>query len=98
MFFRTNNEVYRGYSKIKNIVPTGTRIRIQGESTGELWREREIYYLIKTLQQFPNQNIILKNDKTLNGIKSFLIKKMKESSTWDSFLLDVAYCLVLNYI
>ena len=23
---------------------------------------------------------------------------MKESSTWDSFLLDVAYCLVLNYI
>ena len=98
VFFRTNNEVYRGYSKIKNIIPVGVRIRIQGESIGELWREREIYYLINTLQRYPNQNIVLKNNKTANGIKSFLTKKIKESSTWDSFLLDVAYCLVLNYI
>ncbi len=98
VFFRTNNEVYRGYSMIKNIIPAGVRIRIQGESIGEFWREREIFYLINTLQKFPNQNVVLKNNKTANGIKSFLTKKMKESSTWDLFLLDVAYCLVLNYI
>lgn len=98
VFFRTNNEVYRGYSKIKNIIPAEVRIRIQGESIGEFWREREIFYLINTLQKYPHQNIVLKNDTTINGIKSFLTKKMKESPIWDAFLLDVAYCLVLNYI
>ncbi len=98
VFFRTNNEVYRGYSKIKSIIPAGVRVRIQGESIGELWREREIFYLMDYLHKYPDNNIILKNNKTINEIKVFLIKKMKEAHTWDSFLLDIAYCLVLNYI
>ena len=36
---------------------------------------------------------LLKNDKTVNGIKHFLKKKMAISPSWDSFMLDVAYCL-----
>lgn len=98
VFFRTNNEVYRGYSKIKNSALNGVRIRIQGESIGEFWREREIYYLIDTLLKYPQEYVSLKNDKTANGIKHFLKEKMEKSPMWDSFLLDVAYCLALNYI
>lgn len=75
VFFRTNNEVYRGYSKIKSIVPNDVRIRIQGESLGEFWREREIYYLINTLNHFPNEKIVLRNNKTSNGIKKILEKE-----------------------
>jgi len=98
VFFRTNNEVYRGYSKIKKIVPDDVRIRIQGESLGELWREREIYYLIDTLNHYANQKIDLRNNKTANGIKEFLKKKMTDSPSWDAYTLDIAYTLTLNYM
>lgn len=98
VFFRTNNEVYRGYSKIKTSLPEDVRIRIQGESLGEFWREREIYYLIDTLNRYPNQKIDLRNNKTANGIKEFLKKKMQETPSWDSYTLDIAYTLVLNYM
>jgi ATP-dependent DNA helicase RecQ len=98
VFFRTNNEVYRGYSKIKQIVPNDVRIRIQGASACELWREREIYFLVQTLYRHPNTIIEQANEKTLKGIKEFLTKKMQESTAWDSFLVDVAYTLVVNYM
>jgi len=98
VFFRTNNEVYRGYSKIKQIVPNDVRIRIQGASACELWREREVYFLIQTLYRHPNTIIEQANDKTLKGIKDFLAKKMQESTAWDSFLVDMAYTLVINYM
>lgn len=97
IFFRTNNEVYRGYSKIKRMMKD-VRIRIQGESDGEMWREREIYYLIHTLNCHPNEKIELHNNKTANGIKAFLKKKMDESPSWDALTLDITYTLVLNYI
>lgn len=98
VFFRTNNEVYRGYSKIKTIVSNDVRVRIQGESLGEFWREREIYYLINVLNRYACQKIDLRNNKTSNGIKEFLKKKMDESPTWDAYILDIAYTLVLNYV
>ena len=98
VFFRSNNEVYRGYSKIKSRVPKGVRIRIQGESLCELWREREVYYLISTLLKYPNQLVDFHNNKTANGIREFIKKKMVESPSWDTFMLDVTYTLALNYI
>ena len=98
VFFRKNNEVYRGYSKIKTIVPNDVRVRIQGESLGEFWREREIYYLINVLNRHAGQKIDLRNNKTSNSIKEFLKKKMDKSPTWDAYTLDIAYTLVLNYV
>lgn len=98
IFFRSNNEVYRGYSMIKNQIPKNVRIRIQGESLCELWREREVYYLINTLMKHKDQLVNLRNNKTINGIRDFIKKKMEESPNWDAFMLDVTYTLVLNYI
>lgn len=98
VFFRSNNEVYRGYSKIKNNMPEGIRIRIQGESLCELWREREVYYLISTLMKYKDQLVDLHNNKTANGIREFIKKKMTDSPAWDAFMLDVTYTLVLNYV
>jgi ATP-dependent DNA helicase RecQ len=98
IFFRTNNEVYRGYSKIKDIASSKVRIRIQGESSGELWREREIFYIIDKLQKSPLKKIILRNNETIKEIETIIRERIKLFSNWDSFLLDVSYCLVLNYI
>ena len=98
VFFRTNNEVYRGYSKIKAIVPEDVRIRIQGASTYELWREREIYDLVHTLYIHPNELIDLSAEGTASRIKVYLEKKIQDNPTWDEYLIDIAYTLVLNYV
>lgn len=98
VFFRTNNEVYRGYSKIKTLVPKDARIRIQGASTYELWREREIYDLVHTLYMYPNELIDLSADGTAFRIKEHLKKKKEANPTWDEYLIDVVYTLVLNYV
>lgn len=98
VFFRTNNEVYRGYSKIKALLPKDVRIRIQGASSYELWREREIYYLIHYLNSKSTETIDLSSDGTASEIKTFIEHSMKEKSRWDTYLLDVAYTLVLNYL
>lgn len=100
VFFRTNNEVYRGYSLIKPFVPKDVRIRIQGASNCELWREREIFFLIHTLLSHPDTEIELRNveKNTVQGIKKFIQQKMDDSPNWNRFYLDLAYTLVLNYI
>ena len=76
------------------------RIRIQGASNCELWREREIFFLIHTLLSHPDTEIELRNveKNTVQGIKKFIQKKMDDSPNWDRFYLDLAYTLVLNYI
>lgn len=76
VFFRTNNEVYNGYSHIKSLLPSDIRIRIQGASGCEMWREREIYDLISTLQAYPEVEIELQDNKTALGIKKYLVDKM----------------------
>ena len=101
VFFRSNNEVYRGYSKIKEKIGEisgNVRVRIQGDSPCELWREREVYCLVHELMNHPGEPIVLHDEKTVKGIRKFLREKMESVSAWDTFLLDVAYTLVLNYI
>ena len=46
VFFRTNSEVYHGYSLIRTLDIPNVRIRIQGVSECELFRKREIYAVI----------------------------------------------------
>lgn len=98
VFFRTNNEVYRGFSRIKKMVSEDVRIRIQGASTCELWREREIYDLVHQLYSHPNVEIVIKGDKTALNIKRYLQAQETKHPSWDRYMLDIAYTLVLNYI
>ena len=100
VFFRTNNEVYRGYSQLINVIPDNVRIRIQGASNCELWREREIYFLVRTLIDYGTAQIELRDveNNTLHGIKKYIESKMKACPNWNKFYLDLAYTLVFNYI
>ena len=98
VFFRTNNEVYRGYADIRSRVPEDVRIRIQGASTCELWREREVYDLIHFLNQHPDTELLLDDDRTAHGMKDFLMKKIEDNPSWDAYNIDLAYTIVLNYL
>lgn len=98
VFFRTNNEVYKGYADIRSQIPEDVRIRIQGASTCELWREREVYYLIHFLGQHPDAELLLNEDGTALKMKEFLQKKIVENPSWDAYNIDLAYTIVLNYL
>lgn len=47
---------------------------------------------------YKDELVDLHNNKTANGIRDFIKKKMNESPNWDAFMLDVTYTLVLNYV
>lgn len=100
VFFRTNNEVYHGYSLIKALNLPEIRIRIQGASACELFRMREIYAVLKLLDENRNKKIIIDGGKTEKELKekiSFWIKN-KQCSNLDSFYMDFAYVLILEYL
>ena len=98
VFFRTNNEVYHGYSLIKALNLPGIRIRIQGASTCELYRMREIFAVLTLLDTECNKKIKLENNQTEHELKEKIAYWMSQRPNWDSFYMDFAFVLILDYL
>lgn len=98
VFFRTNNEVYHGYSLIKSLNLPGIRIRIQGTSVCELFRMREIYAVLKLLDDNRNKQLKLENNKSEMALKTKISLWIEKCPNWDSFYLDFAFVLILDYL
>lgn len=98
VFFRTNNEVYHGYSLIKALNLPGIRIRIQGASTCELYRMREIFAVLTLLDTEYNKKIKLENNQTEYELKEKIAYWMSQRPNWDSFYMDFAFVLILDYL
>lgn len=98
VFFRTNNEVYHGYSLIKALNLPSIRIRIQGASTCELYRMREIFAVLKLLDSNRNKRIKLENNQTELELKKTISSWINKIPNWDSFYLDIAFVLILDYL
>lgn len=74
------------------------RIRIQGASVCELWRQREIYHVISYFAKNKDVEIILKNDRTKDVIKKWVKSIIEYYSNWDVYYVDIAYTLFLHYL
>lgn len=98
VFFRTNNEVYHGYSLIKALNIFGIRIRIQGASAAELFRMREIYAVLKYLEDSQDKIIILENNETENELKKKISSWINQFPNWDTFYMDFVFVLILDYL
>ena len=98
VFFRTNNEVYHGYSLIRALNIPDVRVRIQGASECELFRKREIYAVIHMIEKEGDKPLALENDQTKNWVKNSVSGWIAKLKNWDSFYLDFAYTLVLDYL
>lgn len=98
VFFRTNNEVYHGYSLIKALNLPGIRIRIQGASVCELYRMREIYAVLKLLDNNHNKGLKLENNQTEFELKKTISSWISKFPNWDSFYMDFAFVLILDYL
>jgi len=98
VFFRTNSEVYNGYAQIRTMNIPDVRIRIQGASECELYRKREIYAVIRMLEEEGDKPLKLAHNVTRDWVRSKISNWITQLRNWDSFYLDFAYTLVLDYL
>ena len=94
LFFRSNSEVYRGYSHLRGMNLQGVRIRVQG-SSGEFFRTRECYSMIETLMKTPGK--VVPPDMK-QWAKTFLENQKQRFPAWDAYYLDLTYALVLDFL
>lgn len=98
IFFRTNNEVYRGYEKVSKLNIPDVRIRIQGASGCELYRVREIYTVIDYLKKKGDEQITLAGSRTKKEMRTYIEGLMAKHPNWDRFYLDFAYTMILDFL
>lgn len=97
VFFRTNAEVFNGFSRLRGLNLGDAVIRIQGTS-GELWRTREVFAVIWYLKQNATTPVVFENERTRDDIRRAVKGLMDEHPNWDRYYLDLAYTLVLDVL
>ncbi|SHK78531.1 ATP-dependent DNA helicase, RecQ family [Chitinophaga jiangningensis] len=95
ILFRTNNEVYRGYQKVKSLHLPNVRIRIQGSLPYEFTRIRECHEVLLFLRAQINE-IIPVNFK--DTIKQHILALIETYPNWNHFYLRVMYSLVADFL
>ena len=98
IFFRSNDEVYRGYERVSKMNFQDVRIRIQGASGCELYRSREIHAILTYLQNNAAKEIKISGSQTQKELRAYIENLMTNFPKWDRFYLDFAYTLILDYI
>jgi superfamily I DNA/RNA helicase len=95
ILFRTNNEVYRGFQKIKGLNLPNIRIRIQGSLPYEFTRIRECHAVILFLKSKIGQQIPLDFKQTFHVFINDLIN---QNQNWNHFYIRVIHAIVLEYL
>lgn len=95
ILFRTNNEVYRGFQKIKGLNLPNIRIRIQGSLPYEFTRIRECHAVILFLRSKIGQQIPLDFKQTF---RVFINDLINQNPNWNHFYIRVIHAIVLEYL
>ncbi|HUM50619.1 MAG TPA: UvrD-helicase domain-containing protein [Chitinophagales bacterium] len=94
ILFRTNNEVYNGFQKVKKLnLPV--RIRIQGSLPYEFTRIRECHAVIMYLQKKSVANIPTDFKKTFD---LFIKELLNKNKNWNDFYVKILHALVLEFL
>ncbi|PIQ28444.1 MAG: hypothetical protein COW63_14705 [Bacteroidetes bacterium CG18_big_fil_WC_8_21_14_2_50_41_14] len=95
ILFRTNNEVYRGFQKVKGLHLPNVRIRIQGSLPYEFTRIRECHAVILFLKSKTGQQIPVDFKQIL---QEFISKLINQNPNWNHFYIKVIHAIVLEYM
>jgi ATP-dependent DNA helicase RecQ len=93
ILFRTNNEVYRGFQKIKGLDLDNIRIRIQGSLPYEFTRIRECHAVILFLKSKTGQQIPIDFKQTF---RVFINDLINNNQNWNHFYIRVIHAIVLE--
>jgi len=95
ILFRTNNEVYQGYQKIKALDLPNIRIRIQGSLPYEFTRIRECHAVIHQLK--ANVGNFLPTDFR-EKVRSTINQLIQQNPNWNHFYLRMVHALILDFL
>lgn len=95
ILFRTNNEVYKGFQRIKGLIIPNIRIRIQGSLPYEFTRIRECHAVILFLKTKMGQQIPLDFKQSF---RVFTNELMIQNQNWNHFYIRVIHAVVLEYL
>jgi ATP-dependent DNA helicase RecQ len=95
ILFRTNNEVYRGFQKVKGLNLHNVRIRIQGSLPYEFTRIRECHAVVLFLKSKIGQQIPIDFKQTF---RVFINDLISHNQNWNHFYIRVIHALVLEYL
>ncbi|MCF2518523.1 DEAD/DEAH box helicase [Dyadobacter sp. CY351] len=95
ILFRTNNEVYRGFQKIKGLNLPNIRIRIQGSLPYEFTRIRECHAVMLFLKSKIGEQILPSFKQTF---REFIGDLINHNQNWTHFYIRVIHALVLEYL
>lgn len=95
ILFRTNNEVYRGFQKIKGLNLANIRIRIQGSLPYEFTRIRECHAVMLFLKSKIGQQIPIDFKQTF---RVYINDLLNQNPNWNHFYIRVIHAIVLEYL
>ena len=95
VLFRTNNEVYRGFQKLKALDFKGVRIRIQGSLPYEFTRIRECFEVLNYIRKKEGDSI---HHEFRNEIEGKINEMISTYPAWNKFYLRVMQSLILEFL
>ena len=102
VFFRTNSEVYQGYTLIRqmNLSNNDVEVRVQGETLCGLHRTREIHSVLTDILEKKAVDAVLefKNGEAKAFVQERVKLHMDNRPMWDRFYLDLVYTLMIDYL
>lgn len=93
IMYRSNDQVFRAYNILQNLSIPNVRLRIQG-AKGNLFKSREFYYFISNFSKRENA-VLPKN--YIEEIETFKNQIIQKYTNWDSYLLNIFHCIVLEF-
>jgi ATP-dependent DNA helicase RecQ len=94
ILFRTNNEVYRGFQKVKSLNKSNIRIRIQGSLPYEFKRIRECHAVLLHLKSKLGKQIPLDFNQ---NFRVYINELIIQNPNWNHFYIRVIHAIVLEY-
>ena len=91
--YRSNDEVFRAFNLLQKENLQNIRIRIQG-SKGVLHKTREFHFFLNKISKWSENKI---SQEYITDLKQLKTTILKEKPNWDSYLINVFLCLVLEF-
>ncbi|WP_299150337.1 UvrD-helicase domain-containing protein [uncultured Dokdonia sp.] len=93
IMYRSNDQVFRAYNILQNLLIPNVRLRIQG-AKGNLFNSREFHYFISNFSKKESATLPKNYIEEIETFKNQIIQKYPN---WDSYLLNIFHCIVLEF-
>lgn len=95
ILFRTNNEVYRGFQRVKGLEIPNIRIRIQGSLPYEFTRIRECHAVLSLFEKMGEKKL---SQNFIEKLKAKIIELIDNNPNWNEYYLKLVFCISLDFI